>query len=61
MYYSVTKDHSVSVQPFPRNLEEIKEGAVSAMPNIDTGMLKRVWDEVDARFDVSRVTVRGAY
>lgn len=49
------------VQPFPRNLEEIKEGIVSAMSNTDGGMRQSVWDEVDSRIDVHLVTLRGAY
>lgn len=49
------------VKPFPRNLEEVNEGIVSAMSNIDGGMIQRVWDEVDSRIDVRLVTPRGAY
>lgn len=55
------KDDSVFVQPFPRNLEENKEGIVFAMSNIDGGMIQRVWDEVDSRTDVRHVTLRSAY
>ena len=54
-------DHFVFVKPFPRNLEEVNEGIVSAMSNIDGGMIQRVWDEVDSRIDVRLVTPRGAY
>jgi len=55
------KDHAVFVQPLPRNREEIKEGIVSAMSNIDGGMIQRVCDEVESRIYVHPVTLRGAY
>lgn len=56
MYFSVTMYLFVFVQPLAHSLEEMKEGIVSAMSKIDGDMLRRVWDEVDSRFDVRRVT-----
>lgn len=39
--------------PLPPTVEEKKEGLMG----IDGGMLGRVWDELDYRIDVYRVTV----
>jgi len=41
--------------PLPPTLEE-KEGHVVVASTIDSGMLRRVWDGLDYRFEVCRVT-----
>jgi hypothetical protein len=43
--------------PLPPTVEEKKEGLMVVASTIDGGMLGRVWDELDYRIDVCRVTV----
>jgi hypothetical protein len=44
----------------PRDLADIKARIIAEVKNIDAPMLTRVWQELEYRFDVCRVT-RGAY
>jgi hypothetical protein len=51
---------STSVPPLPRDLADRKVRIIAAVKNIDSPMLTRVWQEIDYRIDVCRVT-RGAH
>ena len=44
----------------PRDLADLKAQIIAAVKNIDTPMLTRVWQELEYRIDVCRVT-RGAH
>ena len=50
----------VFVQPSPRDLADLKARIIAAVKNIDAPMLTRVWQELEYRIDVCRVT-RGAH
>jgi hypothetical protein len=50
----------VFVPPLPRDLAELKTRIIATVKNIDTPMLTRVWQELEYRIDVCRVT-RGAH
>jgi hypothetical protein len=50
----------VFVPPLPRDLADLKARIVAAVKNIDAPMLTRVWQELEYRIDVCRVT-RGAH
>jgi hypothetical protein len=51
---------TVYVPPLPRDLTDLKARIIAAVKNIDAPMLTRVWQELEYRIDVSRVT-RGAH
>jgi len=44
----------------PGDLADLKARILAAVKNIDAPMLTRVWEELDNRIDVCRVT-RGAH
>jgi hypothetical protein len=44
----------------PRDLADLKARITAAVKNIDAPMLTRVWQELEYRIDVCRVT-RGAH
>ena len=44
----------------PRDLADLKARIIAAVNNIDAPMLTRVWQELEYRIDVCRVT-RGAH
>jgi len=44
----------------PRDLADLKARIIAAVKNIDAPMLTRVWQELEYRKDVCRVT-RGAH
>jgi hypothetical protein len=44
------------VLPVPRNLVDLKARVIAAVKNIDAPMLARVWQELEYRIDVCRVT-----
>jgi hypothetical protein len=48
--------HTVCVQPLPRDLADLQARIISVMKNIDACMLTRVWQELEYRIDVCRVT-----
>jgi hypothetical protein len=48
------------VPPLPRDLADLKARIIAAVKNIDAPMLTRVWQELEYRIDVCRVT-RGAH
>jgi len=50
----------VFVPPLPRDLADLKVRIIAAVKNIDAPMLTRVWQELEYRIDVCRVT-RGAH
>jgi hypothetical protein len=50
----------VFVPPLPRDLAVLKAQIIAAMKNIDALLLTRVWQELEYRIDVCRVT-RGAH
>jgi len=46
----------VSVPPLPRDLTYLKAQIIAAVKNIDASMLACVWQELEYRIDVCRVT-----
>jgi hypothetical protein len=50
----------VFVPPLPRDLAVLKARIIAAVNNIDAPILTRVWQELEYRIDVCRVT-RGAH
>jgi hypothetical protein len=46
----------VFVPPLPRDLADLKARFIAALKNIDAPMLTRVWQELECRIDVCRVT-----
>jgi len=50
----------VFVPPLPCDLADLKARIIAAMKNFDALMLTRVWQELEYRIDVCRVT-RGAH
>jgi hypothetical protein len=57
--WDYVKDH-VYVPPMPQDLPQLRQRIVEAVTTVDHGMLQRVWQELDYRIDVCRVT-RGGY
>jgi hypothetical protein len=48
---------TVYVPPLPRNLQELQNRIVAALGGVTMDMLQRVWEEIDCRLDVCRVTL----
>ena len=46
----------VFIPTLPRDLAELKARIIAAVKNIDAPMLTRVWQELEYRIDVCRVT-----
>ena len=46
----------VFIPPLPRDLADLKARIIAAVKNIDAPMLTRVWQELEYRIDVCRVT-----
>jgi hypothetical protein len=46
----------VFVLPLPPDIDELKLRFTAAVETIDRNMLERVWDELDYRLDICRVT-----
>ena len=46
----------VYVPPLPKDVDELKDRITEAVATIDNAMLERVWQELDYRLDVCRVT-----
>jgi hypothetical protein len=44
------------VPPLPLDIDELKLRITAAIETIDRNMLERVWDELDYRMDIYRVT-----
>jgi hypothetical protein len=56
-----TPVHSTHYVPtLPRDVAHLKARIIAAVKNIDAPMLTRVWQELEYRIDVCRVT-RGAH
>jgi hypothetical protein len=49
----------VCVPTLPRDLPELRQRIVAEVDTIDVDMLQRVWQELDYRIDVCRVTREG--
>jgi hypothetical protein len=45
------------VPPLPRDLADLKARIIATVKNIDAPMLTRVWQELEYRIDVCRVTL----
>jgi len=58
-FFGDVKDR-VFVPPLPRDLANLKARIIAAVKNIHVPMLTRVWQELEYRIDVCRVT-RGAH
>jgi hypothetical protein len=54
-HWRYVKDR-VFVPPLPRDLADLKARITAAVKNIDAPILTRVWQELDFRIDVCRVT-----
>ena len=48
------------IPSMPRDLAELRERITDAFVGIDLGMLGRVWQELEYRIDVCRIT-KGAH
>ena len=46
----------VFLPPLPRDLADLKARIIAAVKNIDAPMLTRVWQELEYRIDVCRVS-----
>jgi hypothetical protein len=55
-----TAEGRVFVPLFSRDLADLKARIIAVVKNIDAPMLTRVWQELECRIDVCRVT-RGAH
>ncbi|GBN98293.1 hypothetical protein AVEN_121963-1 [Araneus ventricosus] len=58
-WWGFVKD-KVYAPPLPRNLEDLRTRIGNALNLVTPDMLKRVWEEMDYRLDVVRVT-RGSH
>jgi len=54
------KHAKVFVPPLPCDLADLKERIIAAVKNIDAPMLTHVWQELEYRIDICRVT-RGVH
>jgi hypothetical protein len=52
----VAKGARVYVPPMPRDLPQLRQRFVEAFATIDGQMLQRVWQELEYRIDICRVT-----
>ena len=50
---------TVSVPPLPANLQDLRNRNTAAVALVDREMLTRVWNEMDYRIDVCRITKGG--
>ena len=49
----------VYVPPMPRDLLQLRQRIVEAVAAVDRQMMQRVWQELDYRIDIRRVTNGG--
>ena len=49
-----------TVPPLPANLQDLRNRTTAAVALVDRDMLTRVWNEMDYRIDVFRIT-KGGY
>jgi hypothetical protein len=54
-----TLGDAVDVPPMPRDLPKLRKRIVEAVAAVDRQMLQRVWQELDYRIDICRVTEGG--
>ena len=54
----ICKGH-ISVPPVPDNLQELRDRITTAVALIDRDMLTRLWNELDYRLDVCRISQGG--
>jgi len=50
---------TVFVPPLPANLQDLRNSITADMALVDRDLLTRVWDEMDYRIDVCRITKGG--
>ena len=50
---------TVFVLPLPANLQDLRNRIAAAVALVDCDMLTRVWNEMDYRIDVCRITKSG--
>jgi len=50
---------TVSVPPLPANLQDLRNRITAAVALVDRDTLTRVWNEMDYRIDVCRITNGG--
>jgi len=50
---------TVFVPPLPANLQDLRNRITAAVALVDRDMLARVWNEMDYRIDVCRITKSG--
>ena len=50
---------TVFVPPLPANLQDLHNRIIAAVALVDRDMLTRVWNEMDYRTDVCRITKGG--
>ena len=51
---------TVFVPPLPANIQDLRNRITAAVVLVDHDMLTRVWNEIDYRIDVCRIT-KGGY
>ena len=51
--------HRVYVPPMPRDLPQLRQRIVQTVAAIDRQTLQRLWQELDYRIDICRVTKGG--
>jgi hypothetical protein len=59
MVNHVAQGACTHVPPLPRDLPQLRQRIVEAVAAIDRRMLQRVWQELDYRIDICRVTKGG--
>jgi hypothetical protein len=57
-YCATSISCKVFVPPLPHDLADLRARIIAAAKNIDAPMLTRVWQELEYRIDVCRVTGR---
>jgi hypothetical protein len=58
VFWGFAKD-TVFVPPLPANLQDHRNRIAAAVARVDLDMLTRVWNEMDYRIDVCRITKGG--
>jgi hypothetical protein len=58
IFWGFVKD-TVFVPPLPANLQDLRNRITAALARVDRDMPTRVWNEMDYRIDVCRITKSG--
>jgi hypothetical protein len=58
VFWGFMKD-TVFVHPLPANLQNLRNHITAAVARVDRDTLTRVWNEMDYRIDVCRITKGG--